>query len=320
MNLPRLNFTAGCRLAIALLASVGAPGCGAQATPLDTAPSDATPPDAVLTRDAMITCEDGGVCEGTDPSEIDDASLAQDAETDDASLAQDASPRDAGTDAARADGGVTALPTPTCATVNARLREDFGLVIQPGTIPFEGLPSEDLPCEQRILAYRMFILPHRYERFPERVNVRDAYTIHLYRGSSAPGGCSAYVPSGQAILVRDLRSCMSTVSSGTDPDFLRVAMFLIHETGHIITSRTYALRTAFERAGLPALDPRCYDRGFLKTYSLRSTNPVNESFAEAAALFIGRRKVGPLGTINDFASECPRTHAWIESNVFGPRR
>ena len=218
------------------------------------------------------------------------------------------------------DAGATFLPLPTCATVDRRLREDFGIQIQPGTIPFEGLPPENIDCSDRILVYQMFIRPHQYERFPRRVNVADAYTLHLYRRSATVGSCSAYTPSGQAILVRDLRACLAGVSGPSDPDFNRVAMFLIHETGHIITSRTYSLRAAFEGAQLPRLDPSCYDRGFLKTYSLRTTNPVNESFAEATALFIGRRKVGPLGTINDFATECPHTHDWIQSTVFGSRR
>jgi hypothetical protein len=330
MNTGCLHRAPRAALGASLLLGLFAAGCGAEratdASAADVQP-DGRPGDPL---DAMITCEDGGVCEGTDPSETDDAGFDEDAQgpldaepgldgaRGDAAL--DGARRDATVDAGRADGGAMFLPLPTCANVNSRLREDFGVVIQPGTISFEGLPSEDISCEQRILVYRMFALPHQYERFPQRVNVRDAYTIHLYRGSSAPGACSAYVPSGQAILVRDLRSCMSSVSSATDPDFIRIAMLLIHETGHIITSRVPSLRTAFERAGLPALDPRCYDRGFIKTYSLRTTNPVNESFAEAAALFIGRRKVGSLATIQNFAVECPNTHAWIESNLFGARR
>ncbi len=110
------------------------------------------------------------------------------------------------------------------------------------------------------------------------------------------------------------------MSSASDPDFIRVAMFIIHESGHIITARNSSLRTAFSSAGLTRLDARCYDRGFLKTYSLRTTNPVSESFAEAVALFIGRRKVGPLGTITNFATECPNTFSWIERTVFGAHR
>ena len=110
------------------------------------------------------------------------------------------------------------------------------------------------------------------------------------------------------------------MSGPTDPDFARIAMFLIHETGHIISSRTYSLRAAFSGAGLTRLDPNCYDRGFLKTCSLRTTNPVNESFAEATALFIGRRKVGVYGTITNVQTERPHTYAWIQTTVFGNRR
>jgi hypothetical protein len=46
---------------------------------------------------------------------------------------------------------------------------------------------------------------------------------------------------------------------------------------------------------------------------------VSESFAESLALFIGRRKVGSLGTINDFRTECPNTYEWTRANVFGAR-
>ncbi|MFO0602076.1 MAG: hypothetical protein U0324_02825 [Polyangiales bacterium] len=213
------------------------------------------------------------------------------------------------------------FPAPTCATVDRRLRADFGIVIQPGTLPFEGLAPESITCQDRVKVYQMFTRPNLYVRYPQRVNVDDAFTIHLYRSAQpVTGHCSAYVPNGQAIQVRDFRTCLASVSGPSDPDFIRVAMFIIHESGHIITARNASLRTAFSSANLPRLDPRCYDRGFLKTYSLRTTNPISESFAEAVALFIGRRKVGVLGTINNFATECPNTFDWIERTVFGAHR
>ncbi len=333
-------------LALTLLCA----GCADEAAFISS--DDAAP------RDEAPSCDDGGPCEGTEPE--DDAEAPPDDDASDDAAPSDASPPDVTAIDARADvaaidaradvaamdarldvsaadvrsdvgatdargdvvadAGVTFLPLPTCATVDRRLREDFGIQIQPGTIPFEGLPSENIDCAGRILVYQMFIRPHQYERFPRRVNVADPYVMHLYRRSATAGSCSAYTPSGQVIQIRDLRACLAAVSGPTDPDFARIAMFLIHETGHIITSRTYSLRAAFSSAGLTRLDPGCYDRGFLKTYSLRTTNPVNESFAEATALFIGRRKVGVYGTITNFQTECPHTYAWIQTTVFGNRR
>jgi hypothetical protein len=207
---------------------------------------------------------------------------------------------------------------PTCTDVDARLRDDFGIVIKPGTLPFEGLPSENIGCAKRIKVYQMFIRAFEYEGFPVRLNVADSFTMHLYRTSSpTTGSCSAYTPSGQAIQIRNLSACLDAVSGTTDPDFARVATFLNHETGHIITSRTPSLKTQFQAAGLPTKDPQCYDRGFIKTYSLRTTNPVSESFAESLALFLWNKKVGKYATITNFRTECPHTWAWIKTTVFG---
>jgi hypothetical protein len=58
-------------------------------------------------------------------------------------------------------------------------------------------------------------------------------------------------------------------------------------------------------------------RAALKTYSLRTTNPVSESFAESLALFLWNKKVGKYATIQNFRTECPHTWAWIKTTVFG---
>ncbi len=281
--------------------------------------------------DADPSCEETGTCEpieppwdpedgGEDAGEVLDAA-AHDGAASDARALDGASMdvvRDSAADAAREASAPA--PLPTCSNVDQRLRGDFGIVIRPGTISFEGLATEDIGCADRIKVYQMFMLPFAYERYPRRLNPSDSFTMHLYRTSRpSTGSCSAYVPSAQAMLIRDLRQCLSVVSGRTDTDFMRIAMFLIHESGHIITARTPSLRTAFSAANLAARDPRCYDRGFLKTYSLRTTNPTSESFAESLALFIGRRKVGTLGTINDFRTECPNTYEWTRVNVFGDR-
>jgi hypothetical protein len=218
------------------------------------------------------------------------------------------------------DPGAQPQGLPTCDDVDARLRDDFGIVIKPGTLPFEGLPSEDISCGKRVKVYQMFVRAFSYERFPARLMVEDAFTMHLYKTSSPTrGSCSAYTPSGQAIQIRDLDACLDAVTDTSDPDFARVATFLNHETGHVITSRATALKTQFQEAGLSSKDPQCYDRGFVKTYSLRTTNPVSESFAESLALYLWNKKVGKYATISNFRTECPHTWAWIGMTVFGDK-
>lgn len=292
-------------VAAVLALSMVAPGCGGQLP----APGS----DAAIVDDATM-CDDGGFCEWIDPPEP-DAEVPLDASAHDAGPG-DAATRDAG---GSIDAGPRPAPNPTCGNVDQRLRDDFGIMIRPGTsLVFEGLATEDISCADRIKVYEMFIRPFQYQRYPVRLDPSDPFTMYLYRTARArSGSCSAYVRNAHTMQVRDLSQCLRVVSGTTDRDFIRIAMFLIHESGHIITSRNSSLRTAFQNANLPARDPRCYDRGFLTTYSLRSTNPVSESFAEATALFIGRRKVGPLGTITDFPTECPYTFAWIQTTVYG---
>ena len=211
-------------------------------------------------------------------------------------------------------------PLPTCTDVDARLRDDFGIVIKPGTLPFEGLPSENISCGKRIKVYQMFMRAFEYEGFAPHLMVEDAFTMHLYRTSSpTTGSCSAYTPSGQAIQIRDLNACLNAVSGTSDPDFARIAIFLNHETAHVMADRTPSLKTRFQEAALPSKDPQCYDRGFIKTYSLRTTNPVSESFAESLALFLWNKKVGKYATISNFRTECPHTWAWIGMTVFGDK-
>lgn len=258
-------------------------------------------------------CADGGPCEEPEPLEPDDGGAADDGGPGVEDAATDAG--DAG-DAKKPDAG-GALPTPTCANIDQRLRDDFGIVIGPGTLPFEGLPGQDLGCADRIKVYQMFVRPFEYQRYERLMKPSLTFTMHLYYyAKGSPGSCSGYVPNARAIQFRNLKQCLANVSGPSDPDFNRIAMFLIHESGHILRARNYSVGVDFQKAGLPAKDPSCYDRGFIKTYSLRSTNPVSESLAEAMGLFIVNKKSGSLGTINNFQKECPKTYEWIRANVF----
>jgi hypothetical protein len=219
------------------------------------------------------------------------------------------------------DPGIEPHPLPTCADVDDRLRDDFGFVLQPGTLSFGGLAPTDIGCEDRIKLYRMFVAPFEHDGYRHRLDPERLITFHLYRSDDPrSGSCSGSVPSARAIQIRDLAMCLRNVTDVEDRRFRSTAMFLIHESGHVLANRNDGIKAEFRAAGLPELDPDCYDGGFLKTYYYRSgVNPVSESFAEAIALYIGRRKVGRHATIEDFETECPNTHAWIRTAVFDYR-
>lgn len=288
-------------------------GCAAAGSAeSDSADANQPPSDT----DDPNPCEDGGPCDEPEPLDPDAGPIDEDAPIADAGSDSSAATDAAASDAKPADSGAGATK-PTCENVDQRLRDDFGIVIKPGTLPFGGLPSQNIGCLDRIKVYQMFIKPYSYKRYERLMKPTDSFTMHLYQQSGGPpGGCSAYVPSSQAIQIRNLKECLSYVSGPSDPDFDRIAMFLIHESGHVLRARNYALGTEFQKAGLPGKDPACYDRGFIKTYSLRTTNPNSESFAEAMGLFIVNKKTGSMGTIKDFQKECPRTYEWVRANIF----
>lgn len=288
-----------CAVAFSLFAGCAAGDASSELT------SDAGALEATADDDEPNPCADGGPCEEPEPVLPDDGGTTEDVGS-----------RDAGDDAKKSDAG-GALSTPTCANVDQRLRDDFGIIIRPGTLPFEGLPGQDLGCADRIKVYQMFVRPFSYQRYEKLMNPSLTFTMHLYYYAKASAGsCSAYVPNARAIQIRNLKQCLAHVSGTSDPDFNRIAMFLIHESGHILRARNYSVGVDFQKAGLPAKDPSCYDRGFIKTYSLRSTNPISESLAEAMGLFIVNRKSGTMGTINNFQKECPNTYEWIRANIF----
>lgn len=304
------TMCAACVLLVVAFAS-GAGGCAGGAE-TDGVVDTGQPPEDT---GAPGSCDDGAPCddepEPLDP-DLDAGPIDEDAAVADAGEDTSAAGDATASDAKDSGGGVT---KPTCSDVDKRLRDDFGIVIKPGTLPFGGLPSQDIACADRIKVYQMFIKPFSYKRYETLMKPADPFTMHLYYQSGA-AGCSAYVPSSQAIQIRNLKQCLAYVSGPSDPDFNRIAMFLIHESGHVLRARNYAVGTKFQSADLPSKDPSCYDRGFVKTYSLRSTNPNSESLSEAMGLFIVNQKTSSMGTIKDFKKECPNTYGWIAANIF----
>ncbi len=128
-------------------------------------------------------------------------------------------------------------------------------------------------------------------------------------------GCGAKTdgPSG---LIQISSGCFSLI-------FPSYRYLLIHESGHIINARNRSLFYSFPWTDYKSQPPdsSCYDRGFLKSYALRSGVDVkDESFAESIADSLRPRSnsgIPPAQTINNFATECPATYSWFETNVFG---
>jgi flagellar basal body-associated protein FliL len=99
---------------------------------------------------------------------------------------------------------------------------------------------------------------------------------------------------------------------------------LIHESGHVLNARNRQLFYSYPWSTYNSLPPdsSCYDQGFIKSYALRSgVNAKDESFAESIADSLRPRSnsgmIPPAQTINNFATECPATYSWFETNVFG---
>ncbi len=316
-------------LSIALALCVGAGGCvgGMVAGPgeADAAhpdspvavPADAS--DAALAppgdADDDASCEDGGPCEGLnlepdDAGPSDAGPVRGDAGVVDA-IGGDPGPSDSG--AASPEDGGPALPDPTCASVDQRLLQDFGIVITPATIPWNGFASENIDCEDRIKVYQMYALPFHYPGYVRRLDPSRPFTIHLYRSvTPGPYTVMAYVPNARTVKIRDLAYALSHVSGPTDRNFMHVAMLLIHESGHIISARNPSMRPAFGDANLAARDPQCYVNGLLRTYTGPGTNLLGESMAEATGLFI----VHSRRSIADFRTDCPNTYEWIRANLY----
>ncbi len=223
-------------------------------------------------------------------------------------MTDDPSRPDGGAGTRDADPAEAPAGAVDCDNVNQRLKNDFGIVIRP--------VSQDLGCEDRIKVYTMFAAPFRYAKFERLVDVSDPFAIEL-RDGGPPGSCSGWVPNSQVIQIAGLKECLRVVNGPHDPDFARIAMFLTHETGHVISGRNPGVKAAFVQARIDDKDPRCYEQGFLKTYPLRSTNPTSESFAEGIALFIRNRASTSQGAIDNFRTECPHTYEWIRQNVYG---
>lgn len=201
---------------------------------------------------------------------------------------------------------------PPCNQIDNELKTDFGVK----TIP----RGEILNCEEKRWLYRIYSVPFKYNGFRKNLKPDTPFTINTANLNSDMK-CNAYVPSDQYMIMWDLKDCLSSISSVSDFDFERISMFVIHETAHIIKSRNKdKFYKYYPNRRLAASDPDCYDREFIKTYSLRTQDRVSESMAEAAGLFITNRKSNIINdrlvTISNFRNQCPATYNWIKTNLY----
>lgn len=191
----------------------------------------------------------------------------------------------------------------TCADVDERLLKDFGVRIR--------AVSEYVSCTVKKRMYTIYSMPTQSDRYVSLLKPTKPFTIEFYKGTY--GTTSGYVPSGYTMQLKGFASFISNYSW-----FRMAAFMLMHETGHIIGHRNYSVKYSFPLSSLVNQDRSCYDRGFLKTYSLRSgVSPLSESFAEAQGLYVYNSKNGRLADIYNFRTECDNTYSWIRSNVFG---
>lgn len=195
-------------------------------------------------------------------------------------------------------------PAPICGDIDAKLKSDFGIIIQES--------GESVSCEVRQRVYQIYTIPAKSLGFIKNLKPEKTFNLQFKQKNPPSGGSSGYTPTGGAIELTDFAAFISKSSN-----FNTGAFFLIHETGHLIKHRNRALfNDNYPNSYNVGQEPGCYNQGFLKTYSRRDTNPVSESMAEATALYIFNRKNGSHATIGDFRSECPATYKWIGENLY----
>ncbi len=193
--------------------------------------------------------------------------------------------------------------TPSCATIAQRLLKDFGVkMVSKG---------ETITCALRKKVYDIYSIPGRSTTYMKKLKPSSPFTLEFYSGTS--GRASGYVPSAYTIRLTGFGAFMSH-SSWYDLG----AFLLQHETGHLIKNRNRSeFYVNYPHSTLKSNDPGCYDDGFLKTYSLRSTDPKSESMAEATGLYVYNRKNGVHASISNFRTQCDATYSWIRSHLYG---
>lgn len=205
------------------------------------------------------------------------------------------------------DPGPNPGPAPSCQEIDQRLLADFGVKVT----------GSQGNCVAKQTAYRIYTIPFSSPKYKDLMKNGPAFTLNIM-SMNDPGRCRG-ARSGFTINMWGFTECVDL----KNPE----STFLIHETGHIMRVKNpnqfiYGSFNNKYNKFVKEDGSKCYDRGYLKTYSLRcggscGITPQSETFSEASALYVYNKKVGSLATINDFKNECPATYKYIGGAVFG---
>lgn len=146
-----------------------------------------------------------------------------------------------------------------------------------------------------------------YPLYTKLLTERGAFNVVFNPALGDFVGCSASVNGRHTISFYGFSQC-----SLFDQKYLA-----LHESGHILGNRNGDVFKSFPYSELKQKDFSCFSRlGFIRSYyhaeTGAGTDPKDESFAEAVAMSLIKRK----GVFKDFPSECPNTYNWTRSNIF----
>lgn len=185
-----------------------------------------------------------------------------------------------------------------CNQVRNAIKTEYGAIIDGA-----------LNCKRLRMIYYSLKLPFEFGQFRNLAKINKPYTIHLRVDNPTDGICSGKVVKKNDIYLYDFQECASS--------FPRTQHILLHEITHLVKNRNYReIYQRYNHSRNVANDSNCYDRSFLKTYSLRTTVAKNESISEAAALYFLNGWNGKMGKITNFTTECSTTRKAIKEKLF----
>ncbi len=211
------------------------------------------------------------------------------------------------------DPGPGPVPVPSCNQVWDMLKSVFGVSVYLGNTIFK-----DSSCYHLQAIYRTYAISSKSSNYYNLLKKAGPFKIRVYNGARTNScGGDVLTPNNiKLYVVNDSSGFSCFYRNGPTP-------LLLHETGHQIRQQTQPLimSTSWLR-NLARGDKTCYDRGFIKSYSLRTTIPASESMAEATMLYVMNSKTsfapGSAGKpIYNFKRECSSTYNYIKRAVYG---
>lgn len=207
----------------------------------------------------------------------------------------------------------SSVTVPPCNQVWDRLKSVFGVSVYLGNTIFK-----DSSCHQLQAIYRTYATSSKSSYYYNLLKKAGPFKIRVYNGART-NSCG-----GDVLTPNNIKLYVVNESSGFSCFYKNgPTSLLLHETGHQIRQQTQPLimSTPWLR-NLARGDKTCYDRGFIKSYSLRTTIPASESMAEATMLYVMNSKTsfapGSAGKpIYNFKRECSNTYTYIKRTVYG---